>query len=69
MAAIILILTAARLFWTLKQKPQRPVNPGIDGVIAKVAHRMMYLSMLVMPFQGAIYLMVKATRSKSLAMN
>lgn len=56
MGAIILILTVARLFWTLKQKPQRPVNPGLDGVIAKIAHRLMYLSMLVMPFLGALYI-------------
>ena len=55
MGAIILILTIARLLWTMKQKPQRPTNPGMDGTMAKLAHRLMYLSMLVMPFLGALY--------------
>lgn len=52
----ILILTIARLFWTSKQKAQRPVNSGMTGVIAKIAHRLMYISMLIMPFLGALYI-------------
>ncbi len=36
--AIMLIITVARLFWRIKQNPQRPINPGIDGVIAKLVH-------------------------------
>lgn len=56
MGAIILILTITRLLWTMTQKPQRPINLGMDGVIAKLVHRLMYLSMLVMPFLGALYI-------------
>ncbi|THK41154.1 cytochrome b [Methylophaga sp. SB9B] len=54
--AVILILAVVRLLWALKQKPQRPINPGFDGVIAKIAHRLMYFSMLIMPFLGALYI-------------
>lgn len=54
--AVILILAVARFFWALKQKSQRPVNPGLDGMLARTAHRLMYLSMLVMPFLGALYI-------------
>lgn len=56
LGAVILILAFIRLLWAIKQKPQRPVNAGWDGVVAKLSHRLMYLSMLVMPPLGALYI-------------
>src|SRR5690554_1802984 len=54
--AVILVTAVLRLLWSVKQKSQRPVNAGLDGRVATAAHRLMYLSMLVMPFLGALYI-------------
>lgn len=53
---IILVLVILRLLWTWKQKHQRPVNAGIEGVLAKIVHAVFYICLLVMPFLGALYI-------------
>ena len=54
--AVILILVIARLIWAGSQKTQRPEAHGEFGHIARIAHRLMYFCMIVMPPLGALYI-------------
>ena len=54
--ALIMLLAIVRLFWTKKQKSQRPQTPGLRGKIAKGSHHIMYTCMLVMPPLGVLYI-------------
>lgn len=53
--ALLMILVIFRLFWTNKQKAQRPQTPGLLGKIAKASHHTMYTCMVLMPPLGALY--------------
>lgn len=54
--ALIMLLAVVRLFWSGKQKSQRPQTEGLLGKIAKASHHTMYLCMLVMPPLGVLYI-------------
>lgn len=55
----LLVLVVLRLIWSISQRTQRPVNKGAEGLIAKAAHGLMYLCLLVMPFLGMLYVFGK----------
>lgn len=54
--ALILILVIARLIWASQQKSQRPLPHGQFGQLARIAHRLMYFCLIVMPPLGALYI-------------
>jgi cytochrome b561 len=56
MGVIILALVLLRLLWTWKQRRNRPVNTGVDGLIANAVHGVIYFCLLAMPFLGALYI-------------
>ncbi|HEY8355116.1 MAG TPA: cytochrome b [Methylophilaceae bacterium] len=52
---ILLMLVVLRILWSVSQRAQRPVGEGIEHVLAKATHGLMYLAVLALPFLGMLY--------------
>ena len=52
---LLLMLVVLRILWAVSQRAQRPVNEGIEHVVSKATHGLMYLCVLVLPFLGMLY--------------
>ncbi|MBY6062739.1 cytochrome b [Pseudidiomarina sediminum] len=56
---VLLLLVVLRLVWSIRQSKQRPEPENASRVLVKAGHGLLYLSMLLMPISGIMYLVGK----------
>lgn len=52
---LILGLVVLRALWALRQREQRPTHEAPVGLLVKSGHALLYLSMLLLPVTGMLY--------------
>ena len=49
---LLLVLIIVRLVWSIKQRSQRPQYEGLQRILAKGGHGLLYLCMILVPLTG-----------------
>ncbi len=53
---LVLALVVFRVVWAIRQRSQRPQHEGPTTLLVKGGHGLLYLSMLLMPLTGILYM-------------
>src|SRR5690606_966579 len=53
---VIFLLVILRAIWAAKQRDNRPENDPAVAALAKLGHRLLYASMVLLPITGVLYI-------------